>query len=371
MSGPVTTETTVLRAVEHGGASLPLQGTPQAGGRDPTIDALRGLAIILVVVGHGVQYSIGHGFAQSPVFRAIYSFHMPLFFAISGYLFKYPVSLREALGRIRARVFSLLVPYFSWTLLWYGCRFATKGVIAEDMTWHTIWFLPVLFVSFLLHVAVALASRQRTSVTVAILGALTVVAMYCIPGNNFWIGSARYYYVFFLIGAFVRKGQALAHFHPWKTGIPCVILWLFLVPLWRLNASPEWLVNLIGNMPIQRIVYLAFRIGVALLGVCWSYAAILLLSQTAGRWLSCIGLYSIQIYLVHLGLLGWAYPRFSPYGGWFWVCTFLMLMIPVFVALVAAQNPYVDGLLFGWRSSRLKNRCCSRLFRYASVKALQ
>ncbi|MFK2101644.1 acyltransferase family protein [Bacteroides fragilis] len=42
------------------------------------VDYMRGIAIILVVIGHLIQFN---GFPTSnPVFEFIYSFHMPLFF---------------------------------------------------------------------------------------------------------------------------------------------------------------------------------------------------------------------------------------------------------------------------------------------------
>lgn len=47
--------------------------------RDRSIDAAKGIAIILVVLGHvctGIPWLV----------KWIYSFHMPLFFMISGYL---------------------------------------------------------------------------------------------------------------------------------------------------------------------------------------------------------------------------------------------------------------------------------------------
>lgn len=61
--------------------------------RDLTLDLAKGILIILVVLGHAVQYSYGIEYSQSdlyfdnPVFRIIYSFHMPMFMLISGYLF--------------------------------------------------------------------------------------------------------------------------------------------------------------------------------------------------------------------------------------------------------------------------------------------
>ena len=58
------------------------------------IDYLKGIAIILVLVGHCVQYGSGASFLEDGeywnniVMKVIYSFHMPLFIAVSGYLFK-------------------------------------------------------------------------------------------------------------------------------------------------------------------------------------------------------------------------------------------------------------------------------------------
>lgn len=47
------------------------------------LDIARGMAIILVVLGHSIQSNI-MDMDSSLVFRIIYSFHMPLFMFISG-----------------------------------------------------------------------------------------------------------------------------------------------------------------------------------------------------------------------------------------------------------------------------------------------
>lgn len=48
--------------------------------RLPTFDILKGVGIILVILGH----LLGNGFGMN----IISQFHMPLFFLISGYFFK-------------------------------------------------------------------------------------------------------------------------------------------------------------------------------------------------------------------------------------------------------------------------------------------
>lgn len=54
------------------------------------IDQLRGFAILLVVMGHALEHN---GYHQSPLFNLIYSFHMPLFFCISGFVTMYACKL--------------------------------------------------------------------------------------------------------------------------------------------------------------------------------------------------------------------------------------------------------------------------------------
>lgn len=50
--------------------------------RNIIYDKVRGVAILLVVLGHVIQYSYSD-FFHVPAFNIIYSFHMPLFMFLS------------------------------------------------------------------------------------------------------------------------------------------------------------------------------------------------------------------------------------------------------------------------------------------------
>jgi acyltransferase len=78
------------------------------------IDTLRAIAIIFVVVGHtpGIQH-------YEAVVKYIYSFHIPLFFLISGVLFNPKVTESGYVPFLRDQVRALLIPYFAWGLLTY------------------------------------------------------------------------------------------------------------------------------------------------------------------------------------------------------------------------------------------------------------
>lgn len=69
--------------------------------RNVDIDAMKGIGIILVVVGHMVW--------PFPINKLIYSFHMPLFVCLSGIVFN--------AEKIKKNVISLLYLYFLWGVI--------------------------------------------------------------------------------------------------------------------------------------------------------------------------------------------------------------------------------------------------------------
>lgn len=56
--------------------------------RNQQLDIVKGFAIVLVVLGHAIQYTY-RDFDNLFVFRLIYSFHMPLFMFVSGMLVQF------------------------------------------------------------------------------------------------------------------------------------------------------------------------------------------------------------------------------------------------------------------------------------------
>ena len=133
-----------------------------------TVDVARGVGILLVVLGHNTMFRE----SSRGLYEAIYLFHMPLFFFLSGVTFR-PASPADTL-RKRAR--ALLVPYFMMgavaVLLSFqsGDLNAVLGELRGTLygTGHTIrfvplWFLPCLFlVSVSTAVVMALVRAGRS-----------------------------------------------------------------------------------------------------------------------------------------------------------------------------------------------------------------
>ena len=107
------------------------------------IDYVKGIAILLVLVGHCVQYGSGAAFLENGeywnniVMKVIYSFHMPLFVAVSGYLFWYSVKNHGMFSSIKSRIARLMPVCFTWALILSLVDF-TKGEFPGVK--HTVYY---------------------------------------------------------------------------------------------------------------------------------------------------------------------------------------------------------------------------------------
>lgn len=121
------------------------------------IDFMRGIAILLVVAAHLIQANVVEG-VNTKAFMFINSFHMPLFFAISGYLaekvYKPLGEARSVLFFIRKKAVALLIPLFVWDLIVYK-MFLTGvwvlpsfGDVKHEVFHPRLWFLLTLFLIF-------------------------------------------------------------------------------------------------------------------------------------------------------------------------------------------------------------------------------
>ena len=147
-------------------------------------DLAKGVGIILVVIGHALG-----GLIDSPLgatlpaayraaFVAIYTFHMPLFFLLSGLFVQERVARgRDAFLRPLAR--TLVWPYFLWSTIQFTLIASLGGLVNKPagdywgtliaLPWKPVsqfWFLQTLL---LLHVVTAVALRRVGPVTLLVI----------------------------------------------------------------------------------------------------------------------------------------------------------------------------------------------------------
>jgi polysaccharide biosynthesis protein PslL len=148
----LTRRGTVLSGFVFGGTIL-RGGSSSMSKRIEYIDIARGIGILLVVMGHN-DFGVVSPFA----YKVIYSFHMPLFFFLSGYFINPGIDFRSFFVK---RFNSLLKPYFFTIFLIYfmsisfgriGFETAIGRIIKSlygagyYLDWVQLWFLPHLFV---------------------------------------------------------------------------------------------------------------------------------------------------------------------------------------------------------------------------------
>ena len=94
---------------------------PKSDKRNAYLDWVKGITIIFVVWGHVIQYFSydSLNFFDNPVFKFLYSFHMPLFMLVSGYLYFYSLGKRTAVQAILQRMKELGIAIFTWGTLQY------------------------------------------------------------------------------------------------------------------------------------------------------------------------------------------------------------------------------------------------------------
>lgn len=90
--------------------------TYNLGSRIKTFDILKCIAIFFVIWGHCIQHLVSSNYEDEPVYRIIYSFHMPLFMMISGYfsVSSYQKSIIPFIGK---KFRQLIIPCISWSFI--------------------------------------------------------------------------------------------------------------------------------------------------------------------------------------------------------------------------------------------------------------
>lgn len=143
--------------------------------RIDSLDILKGIGIIRVVVGH----MIGNQLYIRPW---IYAFHMPLFFMVSGYCFniaKHPKWLSFAMSR----VWSLLVPCALYTVisLVVSPEYICEGKYYELKTLlpGALWFLPILFIVEVLGYNIA-SYKANIKIIIMLICAVLATSFHCL-----------------------------------------------------------------------------------------------------------------------------------------------------------------------------------------------
>jgi len=152
--------------------------------RNIHLDITKGLAITLVVLGHTpIEFGL-----KGEAHNVIYSFHMPIFFFLSGIFF----STRKTFAEFSlTKADQLLKPFYVTLILvgfinFFKSDFDAKNYIlgmlyatGDSIEWTPLWFLPHLFVvSCASYALVKLATRFNVN----LIGIISIMACMFLSG---------------------------------------------------------------------------------------------------------------------------------------------------------------------------------------------
>lgn len=298
--------------------------------RDQRLDIAKGIAIILVVIGHTIQTRFNN-FDDVLGFRMIYSFHMPLFVFLSGTVaslwfkpkeiaLRLPALIQLLAAKIRNAFVRLVIPFIAWALIGKALSHTgfnpIEAVIAafrrpDSALWFLlcIFYCVVLLAIFQICLAALLHALNERSLLHRLLlnGQFQLIVMgltwlllknYSPPGAG--LSTLKTYFLFYILGIGFYK-----YLHPlvrtkWRL-LGC-ILFILLSPHWSRVAPNNLLYNLPGN-PLDPILAYCFAPLVALSGTLLIWEIVCQLSQRNFRLvnvtLAYLGKLSLGIYALH------------------------------------------------------------------------
>lgn len=226
------------------------------------INMAKGVAIFLMLYGHCIQYCVAGSdivFFENSVFNVIYSFHMPLFMLISGYLFFFSFSKYKLNDLLVRRIQSLLQPIVFGSILIFFVSNVTVAVISGDYGsifnggWlskiTTIWFLwSVLSSSIVVAIICNLIHSLALQIPVLILSS-AIVAFFPNAAENLFM------YPYFLCGFYFAKYHE-QFYRFLKIRYASLLLYPILFYLYRHNNYNFLAINLSDVDSVVDIFYL-------------------------------------------------------------------------------------------------------------------
>ena len=278
------------------------------------IDYIKGIAILLVFIGHAATPSfLQRPYSYELIVQFIYSFHMPLFFIVSGFLSHKIINMdltTDYLTFIKNKFYRLGVPFLTFSFITNFIIISLKQLFNQPVSSSTLlemiktiflypengvmgslWFLYTLL---LINIISPFIIKFSLKITIS----LSLLLNIFIPKYIYFLSISRvsFFLVYFLLGIYFRKyyqdnkNSILKFTHPLKReiiliiSIACIIFYSYMI------ANQLFIAKYILNI-------LSF-----LCGLCGMIIAIMAIEKIKNskicNLLSLLGNYSMDIYLL-------------------------------------------------------------------------
>lgn len=269
------------------------------------VDYAKAIGIILVVYGHVARglYNAGMAMPESTYRLAdsiVYSFHMPLFFFLSGLFFYHSLSKRGAKKLIFNKVDTIVYPYLLWSLLQGGVELVLSNYTNGNVTitevlsvWEPraqFWFLYALFLVVVVSTAIYSFITEKMSLVILLLASLLYINSSILPDLPF-LGFVCNNLIFFVLGVAFTK----YNFYDLLSS-PAALALTLLSFIAAQYVFHVYLDKVYTQTGIESLI-------LALLSIFFIVSASIAISRKPNQFLAYLGTSSMAIYLMHI-LLG-------------------------------------------------------------------
>jgi fucose 4-O-acetylase-like acetyltransferase len=326
--------------------------------RSHTIDIVKGMGIILVVLAHAIGKNDTDAllYFNNGLFNVISSFFMPMFMIVSGYLvynrvgdwnwckrhiIKWipPIIIFTVIYWLSANYFFGLTDFFGL----YGIGFIDYiyHVIKSGFSGIVLWYLWTVILCYpITHLLEQ--SRNKLKIPFIFVVLLFAVVINLVPITAFGLFVVKWYGMFFLLGYTLhhyKLNGKLAYIS--LVAFPlCVYLFNWMIPYQNSEYGCFGLGAIIPAMSNGYAWLIGLMTLMALLGSAFIYSiATLIKWKPLSNLFSYLGTISIGIYLIHIIFVGVV----SNY----WLATLLVIIISVVLYEILRRSSYINFLLFG------------------------
>ena len=305
----------------------------RSGGRDPLLDNVKFLTIVLVVCGHAWGPLREHSRAAEALYMTVFTFHMPAFIIVSGYLSR---SFEGRPRQLKRLLTGIVFPYLIFEVIF---TLFMRLTLQPDREFtltnpsYALWFLCALFI-WRLTSPVWKMVRWPLPISLAIAAAASTCPGI---GGDFNLQRVLQFLPFFVLGMQL-KPEHFAMFRGWRwrlLAVP-VVLGSVVVAYWaspRMNVAWFYHKNAAQDMGVPGWVGVVMTL--ALFGCALVLTACLFAWTPRRRmWFTSLGSGTMYAYLLHIYLLHLAF-----YYEWYdldWVDSPAGRVVVTVIAAVAA-----------------------------------
>lgn len=346
------------------------------------LDAIKGLAILLVIMGHIHIFAARAAHPMYSYFMAfIKAVHMPLFFLIAGYFSQRPVSTLSQLGRyLKDKTLRLITPALFFLGLLTLWNRGTIDLSLKGLVEAHYWFTPALFIYFLVfllqrwvidQIVGHLGAKASKALELGLHGAATIALYYTLTELPLYRSSfcsldlerlrvtMACLYPYVVIGFLIGRLELLPRLRSHSAGLTSFVLLVVSIGILRYHSydTPYLSYGLWHNDRLMALSFFAFLV--------YTFGLMTEGSSKVGKAFVFLGNWSLPIYLVHyffipiLPPLDTLLPALAPSARLplellLYFAGALVTLLPTLALIYFLKfNPYLDFFLFG-EKDRLK-----------------